>query len=59
MLLRGAGIVSLLTLGSRLLGLVRHIVIARLFGAGLLADVFFAALQILNSLRWFRWLGLL
>ena len=47
---------SLLTVGSntvvsRILGLVRDIVIARLFGAGSGADAFFVAFRIPNFLR--------
>jgi putative peptidoglycan lipid II flippase len=39
-------VVSLMTFLSRILGFVRDIVIARMFGAGLGADVFFVAFKI-------------
>jgi putative peptidoglycan lipid II flippase len=44
-------VVSLMTFLSRILGFVRDIVIARMFGAGLGADVFFVAFKIPNFLR--------
>lgn len=44
-------IVSMMTFLSRILGFVRDIVIARFFGAGLGADVFFVAFKIPNFLR--------
>lgn len=50
-LLRGTSIVSSLTLLSRLLGFVREILVARLFGAGAFADAYFVALRIPNLLR--------
>ncbi|RIL05722.1 MAG: murein biosynthesis integral membrane protein MurJ [Proteobacteria bacterium] len=50
-LLRGTGVVSSLTFVSRILGFVRDMIIARLFGAGLLADAFFVAFRIPNLLR--------
>jgi putative peptidoglycan lipid II flippase len=50
-LLRGAGLVSGLTLVSRLLGLVREQVFAGLLGAGLHADAFQIAFRIPNLLR--------
>ena len=40
-----------MTFLSRILGFIRDIVIARLFGAGLGADVFFVAFKIPNFLR--------
>jgi len=46
-----AGIVSFFTLLSRILGLVRDMVIAGLFGSGLAADAFFVAFRIPNLLR--------
>jgi putative peptidoglycan lipid II flippase len=46
-----AGIVSLATLASRGLGFVRDMAIAWLFGAGLVADAFFAAFRIPSTLR--------
>jgi putative peptidoglycan lipid II flippase len=50
---RAAGIVSLFTLMSRILGLVRDMVVARFFGAGMAADAFIVALKIPNMLRRF------
>ena len=50
-LLKSGMIVSAMTLISRVLGLVRDIVIANLMGAGTSADVFFFANKIPNFLR--------
>ncbi|PSJ42674.1 murein biosynthesis integral membrane protein MurJ [Zobellella endophytica] len=50
-LLRSGLIVSAMTLVSRVLGLVRDVVIANLMGAGAAADVFFFANRIPNFLR--------
>ena len=50
-LFRSTAIVSIMTFISRILGFVRDIVIARMFGAGLGADVFFVAFKIPNFLR--------
>lgn len=50
-LLRSGLIVSAMTLVSRVLGLVRDVVIASLMGAGAGADVFFFANKIPNFLR--------
>lgn len=50
-LLRSGMIVSAMTLVSRVLGLVRDVVIANLMGAGASADVFFFANRIPNFLR--------
>jgi putative peptidoglycan lipid II flippase len=50
---KAAGIVSFYTLLSRILGLVRDMVIARFFGAGMAADALFVALKIPNMLRRF------
>jgi len=50
-LLQSAGVVSGLTLFSRLLGFVRDVVIARMFGAGVGADAFFVAFRIPNFFR--------
>lgn len=44
-------VVSSMTLISRVLGLVRDVVIANLLGAGVAADVFYFALKIPNFLR--------
>jgi putative peptidoglycan lipid II flippase len=48
---RSAAIVSLSIFASRLLGLVRDVVIASTFGAGTLTDVFFVAFRVPNLLR--------
>ncbi len=48
---RAAGIVGFFTLISRILGLVRDVVLARYFGSGMAADAFFVALRIPNLLR--------
>lgn len=50
-LLRSSGLVGIMTLMSRVLGLVRDMVIARYFGAGAGADAFFVAFKIPNFLR--------
>lgn len=50
-LLRSGLIVSSMTLISRILGLLRDVVIANLMGAGAAADVFFFANKIPNFLR--------
>ena len=50
-LLRSTAVVGAMTLVSRVLGLVRDIVIARVFGAGSGADAFFVAFKIPNFLR--------
>ncbi|SDK12294.1 putative peptidoglycan lipid II flippase [Ferrimonas sediminum] len=50
-LLRSGAVVSAMTLISRVLGLVRDVVVANLMGAGAAADVFFLANKIPNFLR--------
>ncbi|EOE4686832.1 murein biosynthesis integral membrane protein MurJ [Vibrio vulnificus] len=50
-LLKSGMIVSAMTLVSRVLGLVRDVVVANLMGAGASADVFFFANKIPNFLR--------
>src|SRR5690606_38429156 len=50
-LLRSSGVVGVMTMMSRVLGLVRDMVIARYFGAGTAADAFFVAFKIPNFLR--------
>ncbi|HLV76874.1 MAG TPA: murein biosynthesis integral membrane protein MurJ [Marinobacter sp.] len=50
-LLRSSGVVGAMTMLSRVLGLVRDMVIARYFGAGADADAFFVAFKIPNFLR--------
>ena len=52
-LLRSTGVVGSMTLVSRILGFVRDLVIARIFGAGADTDAFFAALRIPNTFRRF------
>ncbi len=46
-----AGVIGLFTLMSRILGLVRDMVLASFFGSGMAADAFFVALRIPNLLR--------
>jgi putative peptidoglycan lipid II flippase len=50
-LLKAIATVSSMTLVSRILGLVRDLLIARIFGAGMAADAFFVAFRIPNLLR--------
>ncbi len=50
-LLKALATVSSMTLVSRVLGFVRDVVIARLFGAGAATDAFFVAFRIPNLLR--------
>ena len=50
---RAAGILGSATVVSRIMGMVRDMVVSRLFGAGLATDAFFAAFQIPNMLRRF------
>jgi putative peptidoglycan lipid II flippase len=50
-LLRALATVSGMTLLSRILGFVRDLVIARVFGAGLATDAFFVAFKLPNLLR--------
>jgi len=50
-IIRSAGIISIATLCSRLLGFLRDIVIARLFGVYLYAQAFVVAFKIPNLLR--------
>jgi len=50
-LLRAIATVSSMTLVSRVLGFVRDLLIARLFGAGVATDAFFVAFRIPNLLR--------
>ncbi|MFP8966638.1 murein biosynthesis integral membrane protein MurJ [Pokkaliibacter sp. CJK22405] len=50
-LLRSSAVVSVMTLLSRVMGLIRDIVIASAFGAGAGADAFFVAFKIPNFLR--------
>lgn len=50
-ILKGTAIIGSLTLVSRIVGFVRDLLLARLFGAGLNADAFFVAFRIPNTLR--------
>src|SRR5882672_2247277 len=50
-LLKALATVSSMTLVSRVLGFIRDMLIARLFGAGLATDAFFVAFRIPNLLR--------
>ncbi|OZG71467.1 murein biosynthesis integral membrane protein MurJ [Hahella sp. CCB-MM4] len=50
-LLRSSGLVGVMTMLSRVLGLIRDIVIANFFGAGAGADAFFVAFKIPNFMR--------
>src|SRR5512136_756862 len=50
---RAAGVLGFATIISRIMGLVRDMVVSRLFGAGFATDAFFAAFQIPNMLRRF------
>lgn len=52
-IVRGTSIVGVYTLVSRFLGFVRDLLVARYFGAGVLADTFFVAFRIPNLLRSF------
>lgn len=50
-IIKGAGIVGSMTAVSRLFGLLRDIIIARYFGAGITTDAFFVAFRLPNMLR--------
>src|SRR5512144_1361527 len=50
---RAAGVLGFATMLSRIMGMIRDMVVSRLFGAGLYTDAFFAAFQIPNMLRRF------
>ncbi len=50
-LLKALATVSSMTLISRILGFARDLVIARVFGAGLVTDAFFVAFKLPNFLR--------
>ncbi len=50
-LLRSGAVVSVMTLLSRVLGMVRDMVVANYFGSGAAADAFFIAFKIPNFLR--------
>ena len=50
-LLRALGAISSLTLVSRILALVRDVLTARIFGAGMATDAWFVAFKLPNLLR--------
>ena len=50
-LLRSSGVVSFFTMLSRVMGLARDVVLARVIGAEAFADVFFVAFKIPNFFR--------
>src|ERR1039458_7271590 len=50
---QAAGVLGFATIISRIMGMVRDMVVSRLFGAGFATDAFFAAFQIPNMLRRF------
>jgi len=50
-LLRSTGIVSAMTMISRIVGFIRDMVIAQMFGAGFALDAFFVAFKIPNFMR--------
>jgi len=52
-IVRAAGVLGGATILSRVMGMVRDMVVSRLFGAGFATDAFFAAFQIPNMLRRF------
>lgn len=52
-IVRAAGVLGMATILSRIMGMVRDMVVSRLFGAGMATDAFFAAFMIPNMLRRF------
>ncbi|MGA1865539.1 MAG: murein biosynthesis integral membrane protein MurJ [bacterium] len=50
-LLKSAGIISMATMISRILGYIRDMILAQIFGAEMVADAFFVAFKIPNLLR--------
>lgn len=50
-LLRSTAIIGSLTLVSRILGLIREVLIARFLGAGIVSDAFFTAFKLPNVFR--------
>ncbi|HEY3308955.1 MAG TPA: murein biosynthesis integral membrane protein MurJ [Desulfuromonadaceae bacterium] len=52
-ILKAAGVLGSATMLSRIMGMIRDMVVARLFGAGFATDAFIAAYQIPNMLRRF------
>ncbi len=52
-IVRAAGVLGSATMLSRIMGMLRDMIVSRLFGAGFGTDAFFAAFQIPNMLRRF------
>ncbi len=52
-IVRAVGVLGVATVISRIMGMVRDMVVSRMFGAGFATDAFFAAFQIPNMLRRF------
>ena len=52
-IVKAAGVLGFATILSRILGMVRDMVVSRLFGAGMATDAFFGAFMIPNLLRRF------
>ncbi|RFC37235.1 MAG: putative peptidoglycan lipid II flippase [Candidatus Nitrotoga sp. SPKER] len=50
-LLKALGTIGSFTLASRILGIIRDILVARVFGAGMATDAFFVAFKLPNLLR--------
>lgn len=50
-LLKALGTVGSFTLASRILGIIRDVLVARVFGAGMATDAFFVAFKLPNMLR--------
>ncbi len=51
MLVKSSSVLAIGTLSSRILGFLRNVILAKLFGTGTRADVFFLALRIPNLFR--------
>jgi len=50
-LLKALGTIGSFTLASRILGIIRDVLVARIFGAGMATDAFFVAFKLPNLLR--------
>ncbi|CAH1075794.1 murein biosynthesis integral membrane protein MurJ [Candidatus Nitrotoga sp. 1052] len=50
-LLKALGTIGSFTLASRILGITRDVLVARIFGAGMATDAFFVAIKLPNLLR--------
>ncbi len=50
-LLKALGTIGSFTLASRILGITRDVLVARVFGAGMATDAFFVAFKLPNLLR--------